>query len=77
MFELALKKADLPHVRVHSMRHTLITALSQQNVPEAVRLAYVGHEDAKVDAQYQHIPVQSLVMAAQKAAKLIQVDVAA
>lgn len=77
MFELALKKADLPHVRVHSMRHTLITALSQQNVPEAVRLAYVGHEDAKVDAQYQHIPVQSLVVAAQKAAKLIQVDVAA
>lgn len=71
MFETALKRADLPHVRIHSMRHTLITALSSQQVPAAVRLAYVGHEDEKVDAQYQHMSVQSLALAASAASKSI------
>ena len=73
MFEKALKHSGLPHVRIHSMRHTLITALAQQNLPEAIRLAYVGHEDGKVDAQYQHMSVQSLVAAAQAANRLIGV----
>ena len=77
MFEKALKRAQMPHVRIHSMRHTLITALAQQDVPEAVRLAYVGHDDEKVDAQYQHLPIRSLALAAQAASNLIRVGAAA
>lgn len=43
--DMATKRAGLPHVNVHSARHTMATMLAMLEVPDAYREILVGHAD--------------------------------
>lgn len=51
----ALVKAKLPHVPLHSARHTTATLLHELGVGEQVRMKILGHASATVTQGYTHI----------------------
>jgi len=55
LWKQALAKAKLPHVPLHSARHTTATLLHELGVPEQVRMQILGHASATVTQGYTHI----------------------
>lgn len=55
LWKQALVKAKLPHVPLHSARHTTATLLYELGVPEQVRMQILGHASATVTQGYTHI----------------------
>src|SRR5699024_5984614 len=51
----ALDRAGLPHVPLHSLRHTASTLLYALGVPEQTRMEILGHSSATTTAGYTHI----------------------
>lgn len=51
----ALKAAGLPHVPLHSARHTTATLLFELGIDERTRVSILGHSSATVTAGYTHV----------------------
>jgi integrase len=55
-FTQALKRAGLPHIRLHDSRHTFATWLLEHGVPMKVVQMQLGHSSFKVTADiYSHV----------------------
>ena len=54
-WKAVLVRAGLPHVPLHSLRHTASTLLYALGVPEQTRMEILGHSSATVTAGYTHI----------------------
>lgn len=52
---VALEAAGLPHVPLHSARHTTATLLFELGIDERTRVAILGHSSATVTAGYTHV----------------------
>jgi integrase len=62
------KKANLPGLRFHDMRHTFITDGAEAGVPVQVMQALVGHMSPEMTRHYTHIRDR----AKQKAVKAVE-----
>lgn len=57
----ALDRARLPHVRLHSARHTVATRLDELGVSDATRIAIIGHSSITVtNSVYTHPELDTL-----------------
>jgi integrase len=54
--DAALRRAGLPHVRVHDLRHTAATIMLQAGIPVPTVSAILGHESAALTYRvYAHV----------------------
>lgn len=53
-----LEAAGLPHVPLHSARHTTATLLADLGAPEQMRMQVLGHSSATVTRGYTHLTTQ-------------------
>ncbi|MEM6819881.1 MAG: tyrosine-type recombinase/integrase [Pseudomonadota bacterium] len=58
---LASKKAGLPRVTLHVLRHSFASQLAMKGVPIAVIQQLLGHTDIKVTMRYAHLSQSILV----------------
>ncbi len=54
-FEKALRKAGLPHIRFHDLRHTFASHLVMAGVDLATVQKLLGHRDIKTTMRYAHL----------------------
>lgn len=73
LWKQALVSAKLPHVPLHSARHTTATLLHELGVPEQVRMQILGHASATVTQGYTHIASDEAAAAMGKLGDLLQV----
>ena len=67
MWAQLLRRAGIPHLKLHGARHSFATILLQQNVDIKVISHYLGHTDiATTQNIYQHVTTKSLVDTAEK-----------
>jgi integrase len=60
-FRPTLKKAGLPKIRFHDLRHTFATLLLKEGVPVTVVSKMLGHASAKMTLDtYSHVLPDSL-----------------
>ncbi|NLU50388.1 MAG: site-specific integrase [Syntrophomonadaceae bacterium] len=52
MFKAILKKAELPDMRIHDIRHAVVTLLLAEGVPAVTVASLVGHNVATTNAVY-------------------------
>lgn len=69
----ALEAAKLPHVPLHSARHTTATLLHELGVPEQVRMQILGHASATVTQGYTHISSGEAAAAMGELGKLLAI----
>lgn len=66
-FKYFLKKAGLPDVRFHDLRHTCASIMYEAGIPEAVISKMLGHSRVSVTMDiYTHLRQQSMESAAEK-----------
>ena len=58
-FKSALRRADLPDIRWHDLRHTFATWMSTRCSYAALRQV-MGHSPGSVTLQYTHVPFEEL-----------------
>jgi integrase len=63
-------KHKLPKKSFHSFRHTMVTMLQGQDVPEDVRMMIVGHSNPDVHKIYSHDEETAIKSAILKLPKL-------
>jgi integrase len=63
-FETARKKANLPEVRFHDLRHTAATRLVQKNVPLPLVGRVLGHTQANTTMRYVNSNIETARRAA-------------
>jgi integrase len=63
----ARKKAGLPQVRVHDLKHTFGRRLRSANVSFEDRQDLLGHKSGRITTHYSSAELQSLIAAANKA----------
>lgn len=63
-WDYARKKAGLPHVRIHDLRHTFASQLVNQNVSLYTVQKILGHQQAKTTQRYAHLDQKQLIDAA-------------
>ena len=54
-FQGALRRAGLPELRFHDLRHAAATLLLAQGVPPRVVMETLGHTDIRTTTHYQHV----------------------
>ncbi len=55
-FHRLLKRADLPHMRFHDLRHSCLSLLAAQGVPPRVAMEIAGHSNINITLQvYTHV----------------------
>jgi integrase len=54
-FEAARKRADVPHIRFHDLRHTFATRLGRSGADLAVIREALGHSSISVTQKYRHV----------------------
>jgi integrase len=65
MWQAAIKKLDVPQVRLHDARHTCATLMHLQGVPIALVAAWLGHADVSFTLRtYVHAQPEALKLAA-------------
>jgi len=58
-FKRLLKKANLPNIRLHDLRHTVATLLLQQNVHPKIVQEILGHRDISTTLDiYSHVNIE-------------------
>lgn len=68
----ALQRAGLPHVNIHSARHTCATSLARLGVSDAYRMAIIGHARIETTNRiYTHADAQMLLPAVNGVASLL------
>ena len=68
----ARKKANLPEVRIHDLRHTYASALVNSKCSLYEVQVLLGHSTAKMTQRYAHLSNESLMNAASKAGGLLK-----
>lgn len=66
------KKAGLPHLRLHDLRHTYASMLVNAGESLYVVQQCLGHADGRVTQRYAHLAPQTLQNAASKASDKIR-----
>jgi integrase len=57
-FDQALKRAGLPHIRVHDLRHTVATFMLAQGIAPKLAMDALGHSNLSMTmGTYQHVTV--------------------
>jgi integrase len=65
MWQAAIKKLDVPQVRLHDARHTCATLMHLQGDPIALVAAWLGHADVSFTLRtYVHAQPEALNLAA-------------
>ena len=55
-WEAAVKRAGLPYVRMHDLRHAAATRMLEAGIPLKVVSEYLGHANISITADvYQHV----------------------
>lgn len=63
-FQAALDRAELPHVRLHDLRHGFVSALARAGVAPRVAQALAGHADISTTlGTYTHVTAEDMVAA--------------
>lgn len=60
-FSNAVKRASIPHITFHELRHTTASRLNELGVDLATIQEYLDHSDAKVTQRYIHKPKKNIV----------------
>ena len=60
-FSNAVKRANIPHITFHELRHTTASRLNELGVDLATIQEYLDHSDAKVTQRYIHKPKKNIV----------------
>lgn len=69
----ALKRAGVPHVRVHSARHTAATAMMRLGIGDAAREAIIGHSSIDITNRiYTHVDAHDLLKATSGIDRMIE-----
>jgi integrase len=63
----ARKKADLPHVRVHDLKHTFGRRLRAAGVSFEDRQDLLGHKSGRITTHYSTAELTNLIAASNKA----------
>lgn len=66
LFREARKRARMPHVRFHDLRHTTASLLLAEGVPLTVIGMILGHSDPRTTQRYAHLSIDHLKEAMQK-----------
>lgn len=66
LFEAARKKAKLPHVRMHDLRHSTASVLISQGETLSVVGAVLGHKSHQSTARYAHLYPKAAAAAVKK-----------
>ena len=53
--DAVLKLAELPHIRVHDLRHTTATLLTRMNAPSRYIMSIMGHAQIQQTIKYSHV----------------------
>jgi len=72
VFDRLRKKAGLPHLRIHSLRHNFASALINNNISLAIVQQLLGHSDPKITLRYTHLSSKTLQDAANNASLIIK-----
>lgn len=67
----SLATAGLPHVPLHSARHTCSTLLFELGVDELTREAILGHSSAAVNRRYTHVATPQMADAMRRLGELV------
>jgi integrase len=59
-FQRARDKANLPHVRIHDLRHSAASEMINAGVDLYTVGAVLGHKDARSTQRYAHLAIQTL-----------------
>ncbi len=70
-WDTARKRAGLPHVRLHDLRHTFASTLVNAGVPLYTVQKLLGHSTITVTQRYAHLTQDSLASSAEIAASLL------
>lgn len=54
-----MKKAGLPKIRFHDLRHHAITRLAEQGISDPVILSVAGHVSKRMLEYYSHIRLEA------------------
>ena len=54
-FERALRKAGLPRIRLHDLRHSFASQLVMAGVPLVAVQQYLGHAELSMTMRYAHL----------------------
>lgn len=66
LWRAACVQADVHGLTIHQLRHTVATRLSEAGVPDAVRMALLGHSSLRMTRDYTHPGIESLGDAVRK-----------
>jgi integrase len=66
LFRMARKRARMPHVRFHDLRHTTASLLLAEGVPLTVIGMILGHSDPRTTQRYAHLSIDHLKVAMAK-----------
>jgi integrase len=69
-FKEALRRAGLPHMRFHDLRHTVSTWLAVR-YPQAIKDAMLGHAPRGVSGLYTHVQFEDLKKAIEAMPRLL------
>jgi integrase len=67
----ARKRAGLPEVRLHDLRHTAASVLVQANVPIFTVSRILGHTQIKTTQRYSHLAEETLLAATETASNAL------
>ena len=71
-WDTARKKANLPEVRIHDLRHTYASALVNAKCSLYEVQVLLGHSTAKMTQRYAHLSNESLMRASSFAGRLVK-----
>lgn len=66
LWRAACVQANVHGLTIHQLRHTVATRLSEAGVPDAVRMALLGHSSLRMTRDYTHPGIESLGDAVRK-----------
>lgn len=67
----ARKRAGLPEVRLHDLRHTAASVMVQANIPIYTVSRILGHTQVKTTARYSHLAEDTLLAATETASSVL------
>ena len=65
-FKRAVKKAGIPHISFHELRHTTASRLNEIGVDLSTIQEYLDHADARTTQKYIHKPKKNILDAVKR-----------
>jgi integrase len=71
IWNAACKRAEVPHVRVHDLRHFTATQIGEAGTPEHIIGAILGHTKATTTRKYTHATLAAMRQALEQLERLL------